>query len=895
MKVSRLTVATTSENHRCAADEEVFVFHFDHRITTLLRSKQSQVRAVTGFVSVVALVLIMPVLFHLGACATASDAGPLARNEVRSATELYWRQSPSSPLETRGKNTVTLSPCPPGVIATEPWYYVYISGSGNPEAVKVTGGTCKGDDRIGTLEFTTEHSHPSGYVIGSASGGIQEASIAARFTPTNPTGLPQSGRVVIPPGEYNVFAPISIRASDQTVDFSGAILNCYTPNDACVFVGDHGPSTYYDHITLISPRGRPMMVAGTKPFVEVNAQQTRIFNVATRRAPPGNSFGSYVQVDDDQAFLLDGLEVAKDVTCNPQLCGAYVSAPGPFNRWSAVGWLKHLNLGLQCAGKGVEWLSGNGLRISDSVIQGWSVFGVRVSNHHGGFGGFVSENVYYEAAPNCGESSPMGNVGNAGIIAEGAEVKMSGVPSNGVSGAFPNWGARSGSHDWLYWVVPVHAQFGSGVPLPAGYAMTDGSGRIKGTFPKIGGASSYKVLRIDWNQQSVRPYPEGTGKYLVATVQQTSCAALTCSFTDNGGEPASYTNPTENLQQNFYMPRLDFWPGAVVLSSRADMSTGTWSEFAPPLTADVLGAGAIVSTLPLTSVSGEAGMLIATAAAPPAAANLDALNTNGTGGMPGATILKAANGAFTHEDGHKGRLNFGHHGQIVGFTPLITLVDSNWGRTWAAADHRPTVDVNDLDLGYEGGGDIFYSRAEHEIREYVGKLPDGSPAEKLTTSAKTFNVPVTINGDLMVTGKCAGCDGQGNGGAGAHNSVSLTGQATAISPKSLCANATCGTGQYRITYYLDSTGTCSAPGNAGVALEIGWKDETAARTMKVPLAGSGVVNNDSMKLGAVSSFGSGEISLWSKGDAAITYSTSYTGCSSGSGTYALRIMAERIQ
>ena len=90
---------------------------------------------------------------------------------------------------------------------------------------------------------------------------------------------------------------------------------------------------------------------------------------------------------------------ARAVTCNPSYCGAFITAPGPFNRWSAVGWLKHLNISLQCAGKGVEWLSGNGLRISDSVIQGWSLFGVRVSNQRGGFGGFVSENVYYEASP----------------------------------------------------------------------------------------------------------------------------------------------------------------------------------------------------------------------------------------------------------------------------------------------------------------------------------------------------------------------------------------------------------------------------------------------------------------------------------------------------------------
>ena len=120
-------------------------------------------------------------------------------------------------------------------------------------------------------------------------------------------------------------------------------------------------------------------------------------------------------------------------------------------------------------------------------------------------------------------------MGNAGIVAEGVSVKLSGLAANGASGVFPNWGAAAGSHDWLYWVVPVHAKFGEGIPLPAGYALTNGSGSVKGMFPKIAGASSYKILRIDWDQHSVRPYPEGTGKYLATTVQQESCATLTCS------------------------------------------------------------------------------------------------------------------------------------------------------------------------------------------------------------------------------------------------------------------------------------------------------------------------------------------------------------------------------
>jgi hypothetical protein len=643
-----------------------------------------------------------------------------------------------------------------------------------------------------------------------------------------------------------------------------------------------------------------MMVAGTRPFIEVNAQQTRIFNVTTRTGSRNQSFGSYLQVDDDQSFLLDGLDssLGGKITCNPTYCGAYIMAPGPFNRWSAVGWLKHLALSLQCGGKGVEWLSGNGLRISDSVIQGWSVFGVRVSNQRGGYGGLISENVYYEASASCVEFSPFGNVGNTAILAEGVQVKLSGLAANGASGAFPNWGAKSGSRDWLYWVVPVHTKFGEGIPLPAGHAVTNGSGGVTGIFPKIAGASSYKILKIDWDMHSVRPYPEGTGKYLVTSIQQGSCAAVTCSFTDNGGELSSYTNAAEDLSANFYMPRLDFWPGAIVISSSADMSTSSYSSIAPVLQADVLGAGAIVSTIPPGMVTGAANVLIGSAATPPAAANLEGLHTNAAGGIPGATLLKAANGLQTAEPGHKGRLNFGHRGQISGFTPLITLGDSNWGKTWATANHRPVADTNDLDLGYEGNIDTFYSRAQKDVREYVGKLPDGNPQEKLTAAAKTFNVPVTINGNLTVSGKCVGCGGDSAGAsssAGEQWAVSLTGQKAAIAPTNLCHSVPCGMGQYRISYYLDSTAACVAPGNAATSLTIGWKDETAARTIRVPLSGVGLSNGNSLALGGTSNFGGGNISLWSAGAGPITYSTAYTGCATGTGNYAVRIAVEKVQ
>jgi hypothetical protein len=247
--------------------------------------------------------------------------------------------------------------------------------------------------------------------------------------------------------------------------------------------------------------------------------------------------------------------------------------------------------------------------------------------------------------------------------------------------------------------------------------------------------------------------------------------------------------------------------------------------------------------------------------------------------------------------GYKGRLNFGHSGRAGGFTPLITLGDSNWGKTWSTSNHRPAADVSDLDLGYENKIDTFYTRAQSELRDYVGKFPDGNPQEKLTATAKIFNVPVTINGDLTVTGKCAGCSGtRGAAATGLSRwSVSLAGQKGAIASTNLCGTSPCGSGQYSISYYVDATGSCSSAGNGTTALTIGWTDETRVRSLRVPLVGTGVSSGNSLALGQPANFGGGNLSIWSSGNAPITYSTAYTACASGIGTYAVRIAVEKVQ
>ena len=828
---------------------------------------------------------------------------------VSISTSYQWNQVVSSAGIVAGANTITLAQCPPGVNASDPSLYVYISGTGAPEAVHVTGGTCKGDGQPGTLQFVAANNHPTGYTVSSASGGIQEAILAGAKT-TN------SGNIIVPPGEYAAYAPISIRQTDVTIDFSGATIDCYVSNTSCIFVGDPKNTNNTNNVTLLSPRGKPMVPYGTNAFIEDNAQQTRLQNVSTIYSPQPNSFGTLVQVDNDQSFLLDGLNALNQgLRCDPTFCGSYVTAPGPFSTRSAVGWLKNLNLSLQCNGSGVDWQSGNSLKITDSVIQGWSLFAVRVGHKRGGFGGFISDNVYYEASPSCIPYDPLGNVGLAGIINQGGEVSIRGVAMDGASGVFPNWGASSGSQKWLYWVVPVHATYGDGVPLPAGYAWTSGPTTITGTFPRIAGAASYKILKMVFDGNSMPPYPEGTGNYLLTTIQQTTCGVQVCQFTDNGQTLSLYSNAGENFTSNIYLPMLDFWPGAIIMSQASDLSTASGSIFSPQLTADILGEGAVVSTLPANLITGQAQTMIPTATPVPSASGISAMNTGATL-LPGATILKAFNSSFQPSSGFKGRLNLGDQGRAGGFSPLITLGDSNWGKTWATPNERPTADVGDLDIGYEGAIDTYYQRATHEIRNYIGKFPDGQPQESLTGATKTFNVPVVINGNLIVKGTCTGCSSaaQQHSTIGApsseeakenlravyddntrtkrslpSNSVSQLGLSKSITSAQLCAAAKCGPGLYIVNYYMDSSSSCSRSGSATVILTINWADETSPKSIQVPLSGTGTAEDKHLLLGDRAHFGSGQISLWSAGVAPISYSTSYTGCASGNASYSLRI------
>jgi hypothetical protein len=1061
---------------------------------------------------------------------------------VKYAVDFAWTQSPTADLSTPGSKTVSLTTCPAGVRAAEPQYYVYIAGTGTFEAVQVTGGTCSGNGQAGTLQFTTLNAHPSGYTVGSTSGGLQEALIASRIIPTNPTGAAEAGKVIVPPGEFKIFARVSIRSSNITVDFSGSIVECRM-DDVCVFVGDPSNSVAFTDITLLSPRGRPTIANGQAPFIEVNAQKTRIFNVATRSALSGGTFGSLVQVDDDQAFLLDGLSTSlggTGVRCDATVCNPVIYAPGPFNVFSAVGWLKNLNLSLQCKGNGVDWQSGNTVQITDSVIQGYPQYGIRAGTRRGGLGGFSVNNVYEEVG-NC--TNPLGNIGQAGIIAQGAGifgVKVQG--GVGPAGSAPRF-ANTGTTDYRYYIVAQHATLGPSNPLFAGNALSNGSGNITVTTPDIAGASTFDLLRVSIVANVLNQAPFGTGNFAVTTSvsRASACANGVCTFTDTQAALQSYTVATPS-----YFPMLDFWPGGLVLGSNTDTNSisgpaRAYLDSTFDGIVSVFGtAGPSVTAVRCSGMSRWTPMWMSCFSAEPPS------NLHEQGSM---LMMVKPNADGGGQLNLKGRLNFAQLGTAPGH--IMTLSDANFQKTIATANNRPSNDTNDAYIGYDqANGDptqvgISFG-APKSLSNYIGNVGNGTSwLERLTSNLKEFKTNVqmdsglTLAGTVQTTGawtlegpfatmtaagasksklgfgangklqvsenggavtEVAKLDSNGNVSANANTAtqlaqgptqcngsfstgiqsngnancstpdliqlaetsapsgvanfgifwfdstchcpkvisnngqavqlgllnvfnsdantleeyngtnlqtfnlygtrtdasnyervgltydagnqyyvadvekagtgtqrgfgiklqgsirwvwdtafnfkpfsdnnrdigtstlrvrdfylgrnlimssvastyngrttagpglvalygspVSSTGNTAAISSTTLCSTAACPAGQYVVDYYIDSTVSCTTVGSAAVSVTLGWTDETTAKTQQLSLTGAGISGGNSMALGNTSNFGSGALSLWSAGGAAITYSTSYTACTTGIGTYALRIAVRQVQ
>ena len=691
---------------------------------------------------------------------------------IKYSIDYNWTRSPSDNLGTPGPNIVTFASCPFGVFGTWPGsigypdprlYYVYVSGTGTAEAVVVTGGTCNGDGKAGTLTFTTANAHPAGYTVSSASAGIIEASNAAAVTIVSGNNFSyrmQEGRIVVSPGLWPIYAPVSFINNEQTFEFDGAVL-CMM-NDDCLRIGDLTKYQASNNITLLHPSGVPGVPNNTHAFIVDFANSSRIYNV-TSVVPQGTSsplcagnctFGYGVEIVGDQHATVDGVRF-DTIRCDATFCGAKIYAPGPFSGHAgtpytggdnaAVGYISHLESG-NCSGNGVDWQSGNTLRISDSVIQAYSQFAVRFSMVSGGFGSLQMDNVYNEA----GCSNPLGNVGNAGLILIGGRGFLRGGESP--SGGIPLFANQGGTTNYYYVVAQANG-LGASNLLYAGTAALNNTGNVNVVFNKIPGATSYDLLATTTANQA----PFGTGNWAVATAQDpaTICTNTVCTIVDNQTR-SSYT-----VQQVNFAPAIPMWPGGVVLSNSA---VGSSVASTAQLTIDYNDFNFIALTETNTgSYSPNVAMVpvLTSTRCMPTIGSPVWQSCLGNEGAVTATLL--SNGVAGIGANLKGRLNF-MSGAGSGTGHMITIFDSNLAKTLATGNGRPTNDPNDTYIGwdsYGGPGAIGLTiGAPVSITNYIGNAGDGvNWQERLTNKFKILKVPLQLPNGSANHAVCFKSDG----------------------------------------------------------------------------------------------------------------------------------------
>jgi hypothetical protein len=126
---------------------------------------------------------------------------------ISSAAYNFPPQSPAGALVV-GANSIVMSPVPKGVNGADVDHYLYVSGTGTAEAVKIIGGSAVAGAPSGNLIIQCAGAHPAGWQISSASSGIAEAYSAIAAT---------GGTILVPPGVSTARTNIIINAANVTI------------------------------------------------------------------------------------------------------------------------------------------------------------------------------------------------------------------------------------------------------------------------------------------------------------------------------------------------------------------------------------------------------------------------------------------------------------------------------------------------------------------------------------------------------------------------------------------------------------------------------------------------------------------------------------------------------
>jgi hypothetical protein len=483
--------------------------------------------------------------------------------------------------------------------------------------------------------------------------------------------------------------------------------------------------------------------------------------------PPGWAAGnlnSWFVVDNDQSFGAQDIYASNNANgglgCSAAYCGQAFYAPGAASG-TPLGAIRHVNLSLACQGNGIKWLAGEGIEVSNtSVIQAFQQYGIAAGPFRTGFGQTVTDNLYEEIG---GCTNPiMTAAGFTGVAAQnmagieqlgGGVVQVKNIStgsSPGVGGNEPQFATGGSSNFYEYWAVICDGANCS-VPMRFGQASPANSTAYAIGWPRYasqtGSTVTYWILRGGGPGTGLGYVaPNGTGNWSLTASAIPQCTGYICTMSDSTATALqSYTVATSPTLQ----PNVWNWPGGVVLGGGAIL----YSDSGLP----VSGISAIVTTNPFApSVYAQRADTTAPGVF---------VSALGNAGAFGATTLQS--GYQSPTSGLKGRLNF----SVVPLnglnsTHIITVNDSNPGKTIADPNHRPTSDPNDVYIGMDQGA-VSPSLAQLSfgapvaISNYIGNVGDGvNWGERLTAGSKEFRVSVKFDSGVTfagITGSGAQC------------------------------------------------------------------------------------------------------------------------------------------
>lgn len=678
-------------------------------------------------------------------------------NQMPYADQFAWTQSPASPASIAiGANTVTLpNGCPLGVLGAANNYYVYISGTGTPEAVKVTGGTCISGASTGTLIFTAVGTHAAGYTIASATGGWGEAlvfreliNVGAELRGTPGTTFTFNGPLFISNSTRAVY--------NTTIDFTGTVQSCTYTGGSCINLGDPaGNPNTNSFIRVINPRIQPCAAIGDATHhyaaIEDNAQSSSIigFRVLSR-CSGGHYFHDLILNDNDQNLTLFDMKLQGDAGwghCSTDWCSNAIYSPGGGGSFAGITHLNEADLSLSCNGNGIDdHNANNSVSITNSVIQAYAQWAVRINS-----GNVPVFNLYTEAG---GCTNPIyGTTTQAGFIIRGT---MNSVGGSGPSSINPKFVTdQVGATTYSYFLVMINSTASKSNPFFLGTSLVN-AGTATSIAVKWPGTdyfstdiSTFDLLRV---VGAVTTAPVGTSTIAVSTgiTKGSACIALVCTFTDTNAALSPYTvTPTLS-------PAVSYLPGAIVLSSSQDR-VGSSADYGIYNGRPGGGDGWINNTLPVGTGGGSTfagGQNVF----------IDTVDELAVGSFTGPKPLMLGSAAGTYPqptmfyngitagdaDGLMGRLII--TGARIRAGDYFTFDDATPAQT-ASLFLRPTArDADGAISSDQLAGAAL--RAGTSLSSYINHVPtngDTSWLERLTSSLKSFKIPITTNSQFTST------------------------------------------------------------------------------------------------------------------------------------------------